>query len=68
MATIEMVQRMAEDRGGIRERGAVAQIGFIDGEATNIASAFDGNGAAMFNFAWRPWQREHDEHNGLFLC
>ncbi len=55
-------------KGGFRERQAPVVSLYGGSEQTNIAMALDGAGDVLFNFAWRPWERVHDDTGGLFFC
>ena len=60
---------------GLREKRApVARVGFRDepeeGHLPNVMTAFDADGDCLFDFAYRPHDRNEDytDRHGLFFC
>ena len=61
-------QKLADLHGGCRERYApVAMVTLSDG-CPNIAAAYAADGTYLFDFAWRPFERDKDVTAGLFFC
>jgi hypothetical protein len=68
-----MAQALADQYGGYREKcERVASVGFAEGAEGNVATAFAGDGSALFDFAWRPHKPSPESNQyteeGLFFC